>query len=176
MTLLKRNLVNLLIAGILYFNLAALLAACGIRFPDWPGTSGPLPNHWVTRKLFRMFGVFGGISHYNLSYSAWGTTRRLEDSPAEPLPTMIDLHLEDVFRHSRGEANQRLAMRPYAGDARRSEQAYRRLAETLQARHNAQPGRPKVVQVFIYKSWWPKSPLGYSQLADRKETVLAGHN
>jgi hypothetical protein len=175
--MIRRNLVNLLIAAVLYFNLAALLLACNIRFPSrWESIGGALPNHWSTQRLFQMFSLFGGITQYSVFYSAWGSRQELAVAPAEPGPDLIDLDVYRYFPQTLGEANRRLGFATFYTDEERVTRSYRRMADTIQRWHAREHPEDGVVQVFIYKHWWPKSELGYHHLEDQRGTRLVGHN
>ena len=175
--MIRRNLVNLLIAAIVYFNLAALILASGFRFSSpWPEVAGPLPNHWVTQRMFQMFSLFGGITRHSVAYSAYGVRESLGSAPAEPTEDMLDLDIYRYFPQTLGEANRRLGLLTYVGDDERLDRGYQRMAETIRRWHNRTHPAEEVAQVFIYQHWWPKSEQGYYHFQDQRHTQLKGHS
>ena len=174
----RRNLANLVIATVIYLNLAALVLACGLRFPSpWSehGVRGPLPNHWVGQRMFQMFSLFGGITRHSVWYTAHGSRESLANAPAEPRGDMVDLDIYRYFPQTLGEANRRLGLMTYTTDPERLEQGYRRMAQTILRWHRRDHPEDAIEQVFIYQHWWPKSELGYHHHADQRPPPLKGH-
>lgn len=171
---LKRVAIQVLIVAILYFNVAAMLIVAGVRLPRAPSleyTSGPLPNHWVTERLFRTFDVFDRWSWTNWEVSAWGTRDEVEPPPAQPTPDMVNLRLYTWFPQSQGEAIRRFWLMSYRNNEGRLRREYAVMARTLKRLYNEQhPGEP-VAQVFFYEHTWRKSDQGFYHLFHERQTT-----
>lgn len=166
-----------IIVGIVYLNVASILRTSHIRFPAAsPNVRGALPNHWVGEELFSMFGLFGGVTWDAVFYQAMGTTNRLTTIPTRPTDDMNDLQIYDYFDHIMGEANRRIGLHNYYGDERRTQSAYRHMANTLKKLHNQRHPHSQVEQVIIYVKWWPKSKRGYFHRESEAKTRVKGFN
>lgn len=163
--------------ALFYFNIDSLSATLGLRFkPIMANTPGPLPNHWTTHTLFRLFDVFDRWSINNYGFRAYGTTTRLDAMPILPTEEMIDLNIYDYFPQILGEANRKIWLQPYRSDHRKLRVMYPRLAAMIQRLYNQKNPNANIVQVFIYRYEWPKSPVGHYHLIDQATIYTEGHN
>jgi hypothetical protein len=171
---------NLAIGALLYFNLAALLLVCDVRLPhpSFSGrfTQGPLPNHWVTERLFRMFDLFDRWSWSNWGFAAYGSRQRLATAPGQPTPDMVDLDLYRYFPQQLGEANRRIYLLSYRDNRARLKVEYERMADDLRRLYDEEHPEAPVEQVFLYEYTWKKDKAGYYTHFDEHSTELVGHD
>lgn len=176
----KYALVSLGLAALVYFNLAGIVYTSEVRLPNLEPRSrmaaAPLPNHWATENLFRMFSLFAHATWWNLGYSAYGSRHRLDTPPAAPTDDLVDLDVYQYFPQVYGEQNRRLYLRSYRGDPTRLRIEYERMANVLQRLHNEQHPDRAVEQVFIYELTWRRGKEGHFQHFASRKTLLVGHN
>lgn len=180
MTRQKRIIVGLCMGALIYFNTASLLLVCGVRLPRWEPrsqwTAGPLPNHWLSERIFRMFDLFDRWSWQNWGFGAYGVKERLETPPKAPTDDMIDLDIYDYFPHQRGEQNRRIYLLSSRNNPARLKVEYKRMADNIQRIHNARHPDDPVAQVLIYQYAWRKGKEGYWQYFSERTADLQGHN
>ena len=153
--------------ALFYFNIDALTTTLGLRFHFREhNLPGPLPNHWTFRTLFRVYDVFDRWSNYNYGYEAYGTTKILESVPEKPTGEMINLDIYKYFPMIRGEASRKILL--FTSRAH-SKDPYPKLSSIIKRLHNKDNPDAQIVQVFIYRYEWPKSPEGYKHLYDQSK-------
>jgi hypothetical protein len=156
-----------------YLNIDALCTTLNLRFkPIFAGGESLLPNHWTTRRLFRIWDVFDRWSDFNIGFRAYGSYSILDSVPAAPTPEMVDLDIDSYFPYHRGETNRRLWMVTIRHDLPRTRKYQQRVLATIKRLHNqAHPEKP-IKQAFLYHYTWQKSPLGWEVNMDSGTIAL----
>ncbi len=163
--------------ALFYFNVDALSSTLGLRFkPIIDGSPGHLPNHWTFSNLFKVFDVFDRWSTTNYGFRAYGSFKHYDTMPILPTENMVDLNVYDYFPQILGEANRKIWLQPYRRDYRKLTAVYPRLATMVQRLYNEKHPEKPVIQTFIYRYEWPKSPLGHYQEIGRATIYTEGHN
>ena len=181
MRIARKIFTSLLLAALVYFNVAALLLVCEVRLPKLfqissRPTRGPLPNHWATERLFRMFNLFMRWDWYNSGFGAYGMRKQLRHPPAVPNASMIDLDIYRYFPQSLGEANRRVFLTSYRRDKKRVSREYLQMADIIQRLHNEAHPEDPVEQVAIYHYRWRKTKHSYKSMFGKREITLIGSN
>jgi hypothetical protein len=166
-----------IIALFFYLNIDSLCWTLNLRFkPLLEGSQTLLPNHWTTRRLFRVWDVFDGWSNYNIGYKAFGSTDQLTEAPLKPKPEMIDLDIYSYFPYIRGEANRRLWMVTLRSNRERTQRYQARILSVIKRLYNERHPDKPIKQAFLYLYTWPKSPVGWDANIDKGNVVLEAAN
>jgi len=172
MSFLKKVGAIFIILLLFYLNVDSLSTTLNLRFkPLFPGSTSLLPNHWMTRQLFRIWDVFDRWSTFNIGYRAYGSLTELKTPPTKPTADMIDLDVYSYFPYERGDSNRRLGM-----PSIRTRPALRiyqkRILEMVKREYNKKHPEAPIKQAILYQYIWQKNPEGRDFNMDKGEIIL----
>lgn len=152
-----------IILGVIYFNVAALLTSSRIRID--------LPRPAWARHVFEIFGLFSFYQTSNYGFEAVGRVIGSTDGAEGERWVPIDVYA--CFPPVLGEANRRLYLFGVR-DAERKREIYAEMLDRLMLLHGREhPGKP-VDRIRLYMTSWPMSTRGYwTEYESRTRQLIA---